>query len=532
MRSDKSISTLDKISSYMLLLFPAALVAGPFVAELLMNLISVFFLTRTFYNKNFLFLKTKFFLFFILFYFYILINSFYSDFTATILYKNLFYLRFILFALAVSALISINRNLLEYFYKFLMLTVFIVVIDAYVQYFFDYNTLGFPKYRDDRLSGFFNDELIIGSYLSRLLPLMFGLFFLNLKSLNNNEKFFSLIVFCLTFILIILSGERSATIISTILVVSLIFFINYSKLVKFLISITIVSLSIALFALSPKVLDRQVNQLIDQVNFKFSGKTFFSNFRYYETIYETAFNGFLDKKIIGQGAGSYRYFCGDYGIAHYSQKSDTLAIEDTLKYEKLSRDNIFLSKNNIMEKLLRIQNLEYYSPKVGPNGTSFPRKTPSYNSMSFEKDEILLTYDYWEENVGYETLARNKQILIYSPKNIKLIDADLIFNKIIDYTWPGDNGCTSHPHNFYLQLLGETGIVGLSFIIIISIYLLLILIKNKNKNNFETCLLIGFLLTLIPFLPNGNFFNNWINMIMYLPVGFYVNFLYSKNNVK
>ena len=523
MRSDKSISTLDKISSYMLLLFPAALVAGPFVAELLMNLISIFFLTKTFYNKNFLFLRTKFFLFFILFYFYILINSYYSDYTATILYKNLFYLRFILFALAVSALISINRNLLEYFYKFLMLTVFIVVIDAYVQYFFDYNTLGFPKYRVDRLSGFFNDELIIGSYLSRLLPLMFGLFFLNIKSLNKKEKFFSVIVFYLTFILIILSGERSATIISAILVISLIFFINYSKLVKFIIFITIIVFSIAIFILSPKVVDRQVNQLIDQVNLNFSEKTFFSNFRYYETIYETAFNGFLDKKITGQGAGSYRYFCGNYGIAHYSPKLDTLFIDNILKNTKLPRENIFLSKNNIIERLNRIQNLEFYSSS---------RETPAYDSMSFEKDEILLTYDYWEENVGYETIARNKQILIYSPKKIKLVDADLIFNNIITYTWPGLNGCTSHPHNFYLQLLGETGIVGLSFIIIISIYLLLIFITKKNKNNFETCLLIGFLLTLIPFLPNGNFFNNWINMIMYLPVGFYVNFLHSKNNVK
>ena len=67
---------------------------------------------------------------------------------------------------------------------------------------------------------------------------------------------------------------------------------------------------------------------------------------------------------------------------------------------------------------------------------------------------------------------------------------------------------------------------------IINYYNIIYNYNKSNKNNFETCLLIGFLLTLIPFLPNGNFFNNWINMIMYLPVGFYVNFLYSKNNVK
>ena len=33
------------------------------------------------------------------------------------------------------------------------------------------------------------------------------------------------------------------------------------------------------------------------------------------------------------------------------------------------------------------------------------------------------------------------------------------------------NGCTTHPHNFYLQLLSETGIFGFLFIILLFIYL-------------------------------------------------------------
>jgi hypothetical protein len=42
-------------------------------------------------------------------------------------------------------------------------------------------------------------------------------------------------------------------------------------------------------------------------------------------------------------------------------------------------------------------------------------------------------------------------------------------------------------------------------------------------------LLSCFIITLWPFTPTGNFFGNWLNIIYYLPAGF---FLYSINNRK
>ena len=60
-------------------------------------------------------------------------------------------------------------------YYFLSFTIFIVVCDGYFQYFDGQNILGFPKYRPDRISGFFNDDLILGSYLLRILPILLGL---------------------------------------------------------------------------------------------------------------------------------------------------------------------------------------------------------------------------------------------------------------------------------------------------------------------------------------------------------------------
>ena len=47
--------------------------------------------------------------------------------------------------------------------------------------------------------------------------------------------------------------------------------------------------------------------------------------------------------------------------------------------------------------------------------------------------------------------------------------------------------------------------------------------------NFQICLIFGFITTLLPFVPNGNFFNNWVSMIIFYPVGFYLSSLVNKN---
>ena len=46
--------------------------------------------------------------------------------------------------------------------------------------------------------------------------------------------------------------------------------------------------------------------------------------------------------------------------------------------------------------------------------------------------------------------------------------------------------------------------------------------KRSNYTNYQICLLLGFVITLLPISPNGNFFNNWLSMVMFLPVGFYI----------
>ena len=92
-------------------------------------------------------------------------------------------------------------------------------------------------------------------------------------------------------------------------------------------------------------------------------------------------------------------------------------------------------------------------------------------------------------------------------------------------------GCTSHPHNYYFQTLAELGLVGVSFLFLGFLYLFFILFRQflnvwilkKEKYYIPDHLLSLYSLTFIflwPLIPNGSFYNNWLNVMIFLPVPF------------
>ena len=95
----------------------------------------------------------------------------------------------------------------------------------------------------------------------------------------------------------------------------------------------------------------------------------------------------------------------------------------------------------------------------------------------------------------------------------------------------GQNACSTHPHNTYIQLLAETGIVGTSMIAFIFIMIIYMLIKQfyyiyflhkTYLSDFHICLIACGFVSLFPFTPSGSFFNNWLSVIYFLPLGIFI----------
>ncbi len=74
--------------------------------------------------------------------------------------------------------------------------------------------------------------------------------------------------------------------------------------------------------------------------------------------------------------------------------------------------------------------------------------------------------------------------------------------------------CSTHPHNTYLQILAETGIIGFSIffifvLLVIKRLFLYIFVYSRNDNIYYIFPLIGLLTILWPIMPTNSFFNNW-----------------------
>ena len=249
----------NNIPLLLLSLLPAAFVAGPLIAELIINFLILLFLYNCKKNKNFFFLKKKIFIFFLFFYIYLILNLLFSNFFEEAALNIFSYIRFIIFPFAVFDILTKNEKNLKFLFLILSATIFIVVFDGYYQLIFEENSLGFKKYRVDRISGFFREDLILGSYLSRLLPLFLG-FILFYKN-NSKLTIINLIIFLLAFTLILLTGERAAFLTASLALIIIIFQIKSYLYLRLVLTFTTVILVSFIVVFVPNVSDRYFTQL-------------------------------------------------------------------------------------------------------------------------------------------------------------------------------------------------------------------------------------------------------------------------------
>jgi len=396
----------ETLPSYLIISLPILLITGPFLSDLAVSIISIIFIFNSFQNNLKKYYNNVFVKIFILFWIILICSSLLSNNVIISLKNSFFYFRFGLFSLCFWYLLERNKFILKYLFVSILICFFSLIIDGYIQYTLGKNIFGIEMYRENRVSSFFGSELILGSYLSRLFPILFGLFvYLDQK---KSKKFLILITFIFIFTegLIFLSGERLALFFMNFSAIYIILMIDNYKIYRLWTYVISIFLILILFNIYPKSKERIIDQTINDMTKNDSGQLYIFSKPHHD-MYTSAYRMFLDNTFFGVGPRQYRNECVNYIVSEYS--------------------------------------------------------------------------------------------------------------------------CETHPHNTYMELLSEAGVFA--FLIISSIFTYLCFIsfrhfiyrflkkKKSRLNDFQICLLSAVLISLWPFSPSGSFFNNWMSIVYFIPVG-------------
>lgn len=374
--------TKDNLFSAIIFLLIVGYVSGPALINLFLTLIAIYgiyFLIK----HNFKPINSDYYL--VLFLVYVLVQSLILDnFDLHILTL----IRFFIIIIFFNFLLRQNKILFNF--KFIFPLIFLISFDGIFQYFFGSNILGFEKYENYRLTGFFNDEPILGSFLMKfIIPF---LFFINCFKNNNYFKFCFILAIFISFLCVVLSGERLAMIQG---IIGFIFFLCLNRKNIALYKIIIIPLIMI-------------------------------------TVVSVIINDDIKNRIIGTG----------------------------FEVFNLSNNIIFNQNKNV----------------------------GSINNYLYNFESGL---EIWKKNKIFGNGYR------YYNKNCNDILENLEIKK----------GCSTHPHNIYIEILSDYGLFGLIFFLI---FIFKILLFNYNLNNGFN---IVYFLMVFPFFPSQSIFSSYYQAI-------------------
>ena len=314
----------------------------------------------------------------------------------------------------------------------------LVILDSFLQFLSGKNIIGF-EIKHNRVSGIFDDELILGSFLLKVFPFTIWLIYFSNFEISKYKNLL-IIFFSMYIITVYLSGERTSLFLIFLATILFIFYLHNLRAIllkSFLIFLLFVIL------------------------------TFITNF--------------------GKSDPFNRIF-----IKTFNQITNSFF---------LTKRDIQLDKKNLgdLTKDLK-QNIQIFS--TDHNG------------------HYLLAYN----------LFKQSPIFGKGPEGFRYYCRKVEYNSKIGM-------CSTHPHNIFMQLLSETGLIGIFFYLFGSIFVIISLSKLykknmdlKNKYNFYIAS-IAIIVNFFPLVPSGNFFNNWISIISYYYIGIYI-YSYRKVTLK
>jgi len=307
----KNIETyFIKFSSILYCLLPVLLITGPFLPDLSLSIISIFFLFLTIKKKNLNIFNNLFFRIFIIFYFYIVLTSVFSDNLKLSLGTSIFYIRFGIFALAICFVLERNSSVIGRIKIIFIFLYFFLFFDTVYQLLVGKNIIGLTYINPTnfRLTSFFGKDEVLGSYIARFYPFVLAVIFLDAH--KNKKKIDKFLIFFITIISIctvIMSGERTALFL--IIISCLLLSLSVISLRRYFL-LGIIFASIFFFLLinfDHRIKERMVNSVKSQIGLKTERIIVFS--KTYESHYTIALNMFKEKPFFGHGVKMFRDYC-------------------------------------------------------------------------------------------------------------------------------------------------------------------------------------------------------------------------------
>ena len=424
--------SLHKISLYLLYLLPISLISGPAIPDISITLICILFIVHIINTKEFWWIKEGWIKAAILFWFSLLLISFFAKDKFSSFADSIVFIRLILLSIAIYVWIIQERKHLKNLSIIFFITIIFIISDSLYQFLsydpamgYGKDIFGFVPKHYGRLTGPFNDQ-VPGSHLTRFffVSILVFIYFFDKNKINSTIFFFYVLLNGLT---IFVSGE---------------------------------AMSIATFFLGFIILI---------IIFKEYRKFFLFSF----------ISLILLITLLLKNHKSYH----DYDIIKSTPYHLGLVIEKKFKCDENSL--------NICTKTI-ITNPEFITV-IKNFGVSV------YAKIYTE------SYRMWLDNkitgIGlnnYESLCKQNSKYSIAKENY--------------------GNCSSHPHNFYLQWLVESGIIGFCLFLTFVTMIFKKLIHNINYTTSK----IGFISLVVIFWPissTGSLLKNWYGIEVFLLVG-------------